>query len=190
MVKLNAKQLRSLQPAAFSRQTGKKNEIYIILDNVLDTYNVGSFFRLADAVGAKKLFLCGQTSIPPNPRIKKASINTTEIVDWEYAPDVVGVIKNLKLKITNLEVVAVEQSSRAVRYDKFGYKLPIALVVGNESIGIPQKVLDAVDGIVEVPMFGVNVSLNVVVSGGIVLYKVLEKCPRPVFDNSSCDRVK
>ena len=34
------------------------------------------------------------------------------------------------------------------------------------------------DGIVELPMFGVNISLNVMVSLGIVLYKVIEK-----FDN-------
>lgn len=34
---------------------GRRNAIYIVLDNVLDTYNVGSIFRLADAVGAKKV---------------------------------------------------------------------------------------------------------------------------------------
>lgn len=41
-MKLNAKQLRKV--------TGKKNDIYIVLDNVLDTYNIGSIFRLADWV--------------------------------------------------------------------------------------------------------------------------------------------
>jgi len=34
----------------------KKQEIYIVLDNVLDTYNIGSIFRLADAVAAKKIY--------------------------------------------------------------------------------------------------------------------------------------
>jgi len=56
MIKLNAKQLRSRQSSAISRQTIKKNDIYIILDNVLDTYNIGSIFRLADEVGAKAVF--------------------------------------------------------------------------------------------------------------------------------------
>ncbi len=63
IVKLNAKQLRSGQLSVISRQTIKKNEIYIILDNVLDTYNIGSIFRLVDAVNAKKIYLLESTDI-------------------------------------------------------------------------------------------------------------------------------
>ena len=181
-MKLNAGQLRAgsakckVQPFGFAQgesAKSNKNEIYIILDNVLDTYNVGSIFRLADAVGAKKVYLCGGTETPPNPRIKKASINTTEWVEWEYAPAIGGVIKNLKLKIKNLQTVAVEQSATAAQYDKFEYKMPICLIVGNETYGVSKEVLEEVDGIVELPMFGVNISLNVMVSLGIVLYKVV-----------------
>ncbi|MBI2599577.1 TrmH family RNA methyltransferase [Candidatus Daviesbacteria bacterium] len=173
MVKLNAKQLRSTQSSAISHQI-KKQEIYIVLDNVLDTYNIGSIFRLADAVAAKKIYLCGKTETPPNPRIKKASINTTEWVEWEYFADAKTAISNLKLKISNLQVVAVEQSKKSVPYDKFEYKLPVCLIVGNETYGVSKEVLDICDGIVEIPMFGVNISLNVMVSLGIVLYQVIE----------------
>ena len=175
---LNADQLRkSLQSSAISRQIRKKikrNEIYIILDNVLDTYNIGSIFRLADATAAKKIYICGESEIPPNHRIKKASINTTEVVEWEYAPDAVGVIKNLKYKIKNLSVIAVEQTVNSIPYDKFEYKLPIVLIVGHESNGVSKEVLKAADAVVELPMFGINKSLNVMVSCGIVLYKILE----------------
>ena len=50
----------------------------------------------------------------------------------------------------------------------------ICLIVGNETHGVSKEVLDICDGIVEIPMFGVNKSLNVMVSLGIVLYKVIE----------------
>ena len=43
---------------------------------------------------------------------------------------------------------------------------PIALVVGHESDGVSKEVLDMADQIVELSMFGVNVSLNVMVSLG------------------------
>src|SRR3990167_2696484 len=115
-MKLNAKQLRSYQPplpsGAHSHQIKKglkKNEIYIVLDNVLDTYNVGAIFRLADAVSAKKVYLCGQTETPPNHKIKKASINTTEWVEWEYAETAVSAVKSLKLKVKSLQIIAIEQ---------------------------------------------------------------------------------
>src|SRR3989338_5996957 len=140
MIKLNAAQLRKgLQLTDYRlRQkqkavSRKRNAIYIILDNVLDTYNIGAIFRLADAVAAKKVFLCGGTATPPNHRIKKASINTTEWVDWEYCESAVEAIHELRTTNHELQVVAIEQDKRSVPYDKFDYKLPIALVVGHES---------------------------------------------------------
>ncbi|MEK7450927.1 MAG: TrmH family RNA methyltransferase, partial [Patescibacteria group bacterium] len=78
MLKLKAKELRTTIPSEKQLKKIKKNPIYIILDNVLDTYNVGAIFRLADAVAAKRILLCGETETPPHTRIKKASINTTE----------------------------------------------------------------------------------------------------------------
>lgn len=175
-MKLNAKQLRSSQSSALSSQIQlKKNEIYIVLDNVLDTYNIGAIFRLADAVAAKAVIICGQSETPPNHRIKKASINTMEIVEWDYYDTTVEAVNDLRLKVKDLQVVAVEQAINSVPYDKFNYSLPIALIVGHESDGVSKEVLDLCDGIVELPMFGVNISLNVMVSLGIVLYEVLEK---------------
>jgi len=178
---MNAAQLRKGEGKSIKNR-GKRNEIYIILDNILDTYNIGSIFRLADAVAAKEVIICGASEVPPNHRIKKASINTTEVVDWSYSESAEKAIKDLRLihhskggKIKDLNVVAVEQAQNSVRYDKFDYSLPIALVVGHESTGISKEVLGMCDAVVELPMFGVNISLNVMVSLAIVLYKVLEK---------------
>jgi 23S rRNA (guanosine2251-2'-O)-methyltransferase len=173
--KLNAKELRkgSRIKAKIAKKLVKNNEIYIILDNVLDTYNIGSIFRLADAVAAKKVLLCGGTETPPNHRIKKASINTTEVVTWEYFEKTMDAINELRLKIKDLQVVAIEQSKNSVPYNQFKYKTPTALVVGHESEGVSKEALALCDGIVELPMFGVNLSLNVMVSLGIVLYHFL-----------------
>ena len=152
-----------------------RREIYIVLDNVLDTYNIGSIFRLADAVAAKKLYLCGGTEIPPNHRIKKASINTTEVVDWEYCESAVEAIKKVKRvqgKGEKVMVVAIEQSANSIPYSQFDYQLPICLVVGHESEGVSKEVLDLADGVVELPMLGINKSLNVMVSLSVVLYRI------------------
>ncbi len=175
MLKLNAKQLRTSVPAPEEIKTIKKNPIYIILDDVLDTYNVGSIFRLADAVAAEKVYLCGETLTPPNPRIKKASINTWQWVEWQYFAEAKSAIEDLKLKIENLTVIAVEQDKKSVPYTETRVELPLAIVVGNETYGVSKEVLEMADQIVEIPMFGVNKSLNVMVSLGIVLFKIMEK---------------
>lgn len=174
-IKLAAKELRLSSPTKLEIEKVKRRPIYLILDNVLDTYNIGAIFRLADAVAAEKIILCGESETPPNHRIKKASINTTEWVAWEYEADTVSAVKNLKIKIKNLQVVAIEQNEKSIAYDIYDYKFPIAFVVGHETNGVTKEVLDLCDGIVQLPMSGVNISLNVMVSLGIVLYKATEK---------------
>jgi len=74
-MKLKAKELRTTPVSEEQKKSIKRNPIYIILDNVLDTYNIGAIFRLADAVAAEKVILCGQSETPPHTRIKKASNN-------------------------------------------------------------------------------------------------------------------
>jgi len=171
MLKLKASELRNTKPQKADLKKINKNPIYIVLDNVLDTYNVGAIFRLADAVSAEKVILCGQTETPPNTRIKKASINTTEWVAWSYAKTAAEALQELKSQNSKLKIVAIEQDLRSVPYDKYEYTFPIALVVGHETDGVSKEVLQKADAVVEIPMWGVNVSLNVMVSLGIVLFE-------------------
>jgi 23S rRNA (guanosine2251-2'-O)-methyltransferase len=178
MIKLGAAELRTTIPNPEELRKIKKNPVYIILDNVLDTYNIGSIFRLADSVSAEKVILCGETETPPHTRIKKASINTTEWVTWEHFSTTVEAIKDLRAKIKDIIIVAVEQDAKSIPYDKADYKFPVALIVGHESTGVSREVLDMCDQIVEIPMWGVNKSLNVVVSLGIVLFEAMKKIPR------------
>lgn len=174
-MKLNAKQLRTTKPDPEMLKNLKKNPIYIVLDNVLDTYNVGAIFRLADAVAVKKVFLCGQTETPPNPKIKKASVNTWAWVKWQYAPTAVWAIAKLKAQNSNIKIICIEQNKKSIPLSKLKVELPVAIVVGNESFGLSKEVLELADVIVELPMFGINTSLNVMVCSGIVLYKIVEQ---------------
>ena len=173
-MKLDAKKLRLSEhdPEAFKKI--KRNPIYIIVDNVLDTYNIGSIFRLADAVAVEKVYLCGSTETPPHHRIKKASINTTEWVPWEYKARAIEAINDLRLKIKDIQIVSVEQNDRSVLYNKIDYKFPVALIIGHETDGVSKEAMEASDYIAELPMWGINISLNVMVSLGIMLYKVME----------------
>lgn len=173
-MKLAAKELRKSKPTPEEFGVIKKNPIYIILDNVLDTYNIGAIFRLADAVSAEKVIICGDSETPPNTRIKKASINTTEWVAWSYSETTIAAIQDLRNQVKDVQIIAVELNEKSIPYDKFEYKMPVALIVGHETTGVSDEVLGIVDGVVELPMFGVNISLNVMVSLGIVLYEVVK----------------
>lgn len=176
-MKLDAKQLRLSTANPEERGKIKRNSIYIILDNVLDTYNIGAVFRLADAVAAEKVILCAGSETPPNSRIKKASINTTEWVPWEYFPTAKEAIENLRSKIPDIQIIAVEQTEKSVPYATFEYHMPVALVVGHETDGVSPETVAVCDATVELPMWGINKSLNVMVSLGIALFQVVRFLP-------------
>ena len=178
MNRLNAKELRTSERDDKLLAEIKKNPIYIICDNVLDTYNIGSIFRLCDALAVKRLYLCGQTETPPNPRIKKASISTWKWVDWRYKEKVKEAISELRQAEPQITIVAVEQHQKSIPLARFRPKFPLALIVGNESYGISAGTLALSDKIVELPMFGINKSLNVMVCLGIVLYKTVDYLPQ------------
>ncbi len=186
-MKLNARQLREVDQTEVSNKLKdlKRRPIYFILENIYDTYNIGGLFRLADALCISKIYLCGQTEIPPNHKIKKASIGTYKIVPWEYCKSAAEAIErirqNNKSQITNhkknsnnkIQIIAVEQDKKSIPYTQADCSLPLALVVGNETYGVLPETLKLVDQIVEIPMWGINKSLNVIVSAAIVGYKVI-----------------
>ncbi len=177
---MGAEELRVITPTEEQLEKIKSSRqgIYIVLDNILDTYNIGSVFRLADAVGAKKIYLCAGSETPPNHKIKKASVGTWQWVEWEYYDSTTKAIEKLRTDNPELKIIAVELDENAIDYTKADYTLPIALVVGHESDGISREILDMCDEIVQLPQLGINKSLNVMVSLGIVLYEVLEKNSR------------
>ncbi len=177
MPRLNAKQLRELEEKIGKEQAAniKRRPIYLILENVYDTYNVGGLFRLADALAVSKIYLCGDTETPPNSRIKKASIGTYKIVPWKYMKTTKEAIKELRDKNTKIQIVAIEQSKKSLDYRKNIYSFPLALIVGNETYGVLPETLDTLDHIVEIPMYGINKSLNVIVSAAIVAFYASSK---------------
>ncbi len=172
MVKLGAKDLRTTKPTEEELKSIKRNPIYLVLDNVIDTYNIGSLFRLADAIGVTKVFLCGNMEYPPSSRVHRAAVGTEEWTPWEKKETTMDAINELKAK--GVSIVAVEQDKRSVSYKDLKPNFPVAIVVGNETSGVEKEILDMADVIVELPMLGVNKSFNVWGSAAVIAYKILE----------------
>lgn len=146
--------------------------IEIILDNIRSAHNVGSVFRSADSFKADKVWLCGICATPPSAEIHKSALGAEFSVEWGYEKDSLSLVKRLKEE--GYTVLSVEQTVNSVMLDKFkpetGRKY--ALVFGNEVDGVQQEVVDASDGVLEIPQYGTKHSLNISVSAGIVLWHI------------------
>jgi 23S rRNA (guanosine2251-2'-O)-methyltransferase len=158
-----------LPPEEFARLP--RRPIHIVLDNLRSAFNVGSIFRLADAARAAEVIPCGYTAYPPHHKLEQTSLGTTDSVPWRRFDNTMSALTDLKASGTQL--VAVETTRGAAAYHRFDYSFPVALVLGNEALGVSADALRMCDAVVEIPVFGYKNSINVATAAGIVLYEVL-----------------
>jgi len=158
----------------------EKLPVYVVLNSIRSSYNVGSIFRTSDGAMIEKLFLCGYTPYPPHPDLPsgnkdvlKTSLGSTESVMWEYVKDPKEVVLQMKKK--GIKVCALELTSKSFPYYNLEKDIfPLCLVVGNEISGVSQEILDLCDFSIEIPQFGIKQSLNVAVAYGITIFRLRE----------------
>ena len=153
----------------------EKTPIIVVLDDIRSLHNIGSFFRTCDAFLIEKIYLCGITATPPNKEIHKTALGATETVAWEYEKDVMQVVDRLKKE--NVKILSVEQVEGSIMLNNFTVESNVkyALFFGNEVKGVNQQVIDISDAVIEIPQLGTKHSLNVSVSGGIVIWDIFQK---------------
>ena len=155
---------------------GLRLPVAALLDNVRSMYNVGAFFRTADAAGLEKLYLCGISARPPKRGITKTALGAEQSVAWEHAWEPVPVAQQLRER--GYELAAVETSLHSVDLFDWTPRFPVCLIFGHEVEGIRPELLALCDTHVRIPMLGVKHSLNVATAAGVVIYELLRKFRR------------
>jgi tRNA G18 (ribose-2'-O)-methylase SpoU len=145
----------------------------VLLDNVRSMYNVGSFFRTADAIALEKLYLCGITAHPPKAAISKTALGAEESVAWEHTPEALGTLTRLRAQ--GYEIAAVETSLHSLDLFDWQPSFPVCVLFGHEVDGIAPELLALADTHIRIPMLGRKHSLNVATAGGVVMYELLRK---------------
>ena len=155
-------------------KSADKLPLIVILDDVRSMHNVGSVFRTSDAFRLEAVYLCGITSTPPSAEIHKTALGAEDSVDWKYYIDPCEAVRELQSK--GYEVYAVEQAEGSTMLQDF---IPCtdkkyAVILGNEVKGVHQELIDICDGCLEIPQYGTKHSLNVSVTGGIIIWHFQE----------------
>lgn len=156
----------------------KKKEVVLILHNIRSEQNVGAIFRTADAAGVGKIYLTGYTPTPIDrfgrviKTIAKTALGAEKSVAWEQVKTIGRLVKKLRDK--GFQIIAIEQSERAVDYKKIKLIKNTAFILGNEIDGIPPALLEKSDVVTQIPMHGKKESLNVGVAAGIALFRIID----------------
>jgi len=152
----------------------KKSEypLLLVLDSIQDTHNVGAILRSAECSGVDGLIITKHNSAPINETVVKTSAGASEYVKIAQVNNLVHAIEELK---QNGFWIVGSYLEGAKDYISVDYKMPIALIVGNEEKGIRKLTADKCDHLVSIPMKGKIQSLNVSVATGIMLFEILKQ---------------
>ncbi len=148
----------------------RASRIILILDNLRSAFNVGSIFRSAECLGIPELWLCGVCPTPQNPALIKTARGTAEKLSWKHFAHTTDAVEEAKNK--GYTVYALETAPNAGSVFETEFRLPLALLLGNESLGIGDA-LKLCDHIVSLPVQGWKNSLNVAVAASVCAYQIV-----------------
>jgi 23S rRNA (guanosine2251-2'-O)-methyltransferase len=148
-------------------------ELVVVCQSVAYPVNVGSIFRIADALNAHELVLTGITPTPPHPTISKVGRDKESRVPWQYVDEPEVALRDLRAR--GFWIAALEITDECQPYYAVEYPSRVALVLGNEDHGVTRSCLALCDMAVFVPMYGKGRSLNVHVSLAVVGYHLLHR---------------
>ncbi|HRP93618.1 MAG TPA: 23S rRNA (guanosine(2251)-2'-O)-methyltransferase RlmB [Ignavibacteriaceae bacterium] len=151
---------------------GEAFPLLLILDSIQDTHNVGAILRSADCSGVDGIIVTKHNSAPINETVVKTSAGASEHVKIAQVNNLSQTIDELK---QNGFWIVGSYLEGAKDYTKVDYKMPIAVIVGNEEKGIRKLTADKCDYLVRIPMKGKIQSLNVSVATGVLLFEILRQ---------------
>ncbi len=105
----------------------------------------------------------------------KTSRATEKTVDFEETAKISQTIKQLKSVGYYCIALEITSESSDLTVFQFPKQTAIALFIGAENFGVSDTVLNQVDAIIHIEMFGQNSSMNVVQATNIALYEMTKQ---------------
>ena len=167
-------------------------KLWLVLDNIRSTYNVGAILRTAEGFGVDKVVLSGYTprvhdaNLLPHLRdkldreIHKTALGAEDMLEIYSSDDIIfdlskwreqgWQIIGLENNIENVPIYALNDPKlKDMLTDK------IVLILGEEVNGIDYSLHELINLFVEIPMKGQKESFNVSVAAGIALYGLMSQ---------------
>ena len=149
------------------KECEKLPDFVLILDRLRSAHNTGNIFRIAEALGAG-VAACGYTPTPPHPKLEKTAMGTDKSVPWKHFDTSAQAVSFFKS--AGYTVLAAEPGGMEAW--ELEYTFPLAVVFGNEALGVSEDALALVDRIVSLPMKGDKASINVGNAAAAITYAI------------------
>lgn len=146
--------------------------LLLLLDTIQDPHNLGAILRTAECAGVDGVIITTNQSAPINETVEKISAGAVSHLRICKVQNLVHTIDELKKD--GYWIVGTSLNGEKF-YNELDYKMPTALIVGNEEKGIRKLVAEHCDFLVKIPMKGKIDSLNVSVATGVLLFEIINQ---------------
>lgn len=149
-----------------------KNPLIVVLDGITDVRNFGAIARTCEVAGVDAIVIPEKGSVSVNADAIKTSagaLHSIPVCRERNLKEAVQFLRNSGVKV----VAATEKA--ADNYTVSDMKVPTAIVMGSEDLGVSNDILRICDHLVKIPQFGTIQSLNVSVACGIMIYEVIRQ---------------
>ena len=145
-------------------------ELVLACPSFKSQVNLSRIVRLAACAAVEKMIVCGSTKI--DPKIARDGIEGVVI---ERRRTILPVLK--KLKQQNYRLVGLEQTDSSSLIFDYQFQRRSALVIGHERLGISAQELLICDDLIEIPVYGMPYSYNVVTATTMAVYEYCRQFP-------------
>ena len=141
----------------------------VVIDNVVDTTNIGAIFRSAAALGIDAVLLTHDSCDPYNRRSVRVSMGSVFLVPWTWVDD-----PQQQLSALGFKTVAMALTSHSVPIDNVQLMAEpkLALLMGTEGDGLPHEVISQADYVARIPMSHHVDSLNVAAASAVAFWQL------------------
>ena len=156
---------------------GRKNALYIVLENLQDPGNLGTIMRTAEAAGVDSVILGENCVDMYNPKVVRSTMGAIYRMPFAYVENVREAIHIMKE--SGIETYAATLSDTAKAYDEYDYHPATAFIIGNEGNGLTEEAISRSGAQVYIPMHGEAESLNASMAAGILMYEAFRQRRKP-----------
>jgi tRNA G18 (ribose-2'-O)-methylase SpoU len=132
--------------------------------------NLSRLVRLAGCSGLTEIIHCGSGKV--DREIARDAAECVQVVTPRSLPPVID-----KLRDQGYHCVGLEQTTNSQSLYDYAFVRKTALIIGSEREGLSPDVLDRLDAVVEIPVYGQPASFNVVTATTMAVYEYCRQYP-------------
>ncbi|MBC8412274.1 TrmH family RNA methyltransferase [bacterium] len=148
----------------------RPREIIVACAPMRSNVNVSSIARTASACAVERLILIGNAGLIA--KIARDSVFELQVSTHRTLGPALQ-----KLRNDGYRLVGLEQTTNSVSMHNYAFFRRTVLVVGNERTGLTTDILDMLDDVVEIPVYGLPHSFNAATAASMTLYEYCRQFP-------------